>query len=125
MHPAALEVADQGRKAAAVRLVGDEQAAVLHGRGDLGRFSARGRGEIEDALSRLGIEDGNSEGRRLGLYVTAAEEVLESGTEAGLHAVEGEDVRRPGHSPAGGGAGLPQPRRLRHQWIDADRRGSG
>ena len=114
MHPAALEIADQGGQTAAVRLVGDEQAAVLHGSCDLCGFAPGGGGEIQDALTRLRVEDGNGEGRRLGLYVTAPEEVFEGCAETVLAAVELKDVGRPGNSAAAGGAGPAQQRGLRH-----------
>lgn len=40
-----------------VDFVSDQDSLVFHFRGDVGGFPAWGRGEIEDALARLGVED--------------------------------------------------------------------
>jgi hypothetical protein len=56
-HAPAFEVFGEVPHTLGVDFVGEQQALILHFGGHVGGFAAGGRGEVENALARLGIED--------------------------------------------------------------------
>ena len=56
-HPTALQIAHESGHALALGFIGQQQAAVLHARGNLGGLAAWGGAQVEDALAGLGGQD--------------------------------------------------------------------
>ena len=97
-HPTALQIAHEGGHALALHFVDEQQAAVLHVRGNLGGLAARGGAQVEDALPRLGGQDLNGQHGGLGLDVIRPHRVFNGLAEAGVALRQGKAVAAPRHA---------------------------